>query len=1386
MALDHGYPFAAHAALPTPTDTPYQTPSRGISRQKSSRHGSSSPFSDSELAQFPPGESYFNDIQSIESTSLHNPRFSQNLDISFIGEIHSLKKEVEKKDLALDLARDESKRQKHAIGELEAAVDALDSQLTHLQAESRAQAAKERALEQDKQSIQHDSNSVMESIVEERDSAKSRETDARKQLEAERTKKRALETDLEYAHKSHEQERQRYRVEARKFDRRQHVLESRLKVLVDQLIAVSASNNQQSSSTHAKHESIHDVQSARGFDTTSMRSDSRAGADSRMSMRNIDDVHGDRNAMNSRASATSNLRESTMKGLSLAEELEGENSDGEEENEERDELAPASPDALPEEVYAGHSLSRQSRYSEDSKARKIMGLLPSDASENGGGDEVSGQHSMGIIMDYMAPSVRSSIHAHYADAGTQFTPPPSPKFSQAPQLPPVEKYLPMTPVEQIEEPAANQSRKRIAIPSIFSEQTQLDKKPVEPKKCVMISAGCQTTEMLPTEIVVERIIVRSPEPDMHQMVNSSPDMINVSTQMQEDAAFKSVPAANRLSPMDVPVIAIHPPGSRPASSHDNVVLPPRTKNAGSQVSLDELKQTTSTGMQTEQIQVDKRSIKMPPKIRTVHVASRSRSPARPRARSMEKRAKTSDSAPPRIPRRNLRSPPPLEEEPSSPPVPSITDAYPGNNDNGPLNSQSPSGPRRPIRSESIFAGFDETHDELDEKPADYSDDDFTSAPPIRKTLSKVKDSWKLVPQSADPIFDRLDSSGITPETLNLGKAREKGADATTERDLRPTTSKTFHTKATAKPVQLAASKQGPSAYKIPAVPGAIPGRPQRARSPSEPTAPPPFPVPTRSSSRKIPVSASEGAASPTPYSTSFFSTRQNQKQERPTKKKILRKVQSAAAVTRPTALRALPPAMPPLKSSPSTQSVQDPKMRKLSNNQFILPFAEEETGSRQGSSYSGSQREQTGGVASEPPSQETTVVDAIAQTMVGEWMWKYVRKRTSFGITEKPEAEFEMGKNGDNAANSGVRHKRWVWLAPYERAVIWSGKQPTSGPALLGKGGRKRMWNLGACLHGITDKYLVTIQSVLDVKDDTPMPKGGGLGAAFDRSILILTPQRALKFTAVSRERHYIWLTALSFLSHSTQGMDDLAVPEPISQPEIRQPRPPSQEYGGSLRRTPVRDSIRLAKGKSRPSMGPHSFSSPPLSQGEIDQDTLGAMGMSFEDVAERPSDDAAEPPFVPRMTSASHTRKRSSTGPRIPVSSFSNPTNSNKSSFSFHSSSIRDSYSSKGSGPSTVTSRRGSASHNALITRSHLADTNVPLVPTLVRNDFFDAVGTVRMEAFVDRSVEQQRAPEHYKQKKESRKKAPKKKDMGYWGVPASPREPPARFQGEDPFRGF
>lgn len=87
-------------------------------------------------------------------------------------------------------------------------------------------------------------------------------------------------------------------------------------------------------------------------------------------------------------------------------------------------------------------------------------------------------------------------------------------------------------------------------------------------------------------------------------------------------------------------------------------------------------------------------------------------------------------------------------------------------------------------------------------------------------------------------------------------------------------------------------------------------------------------------------------------------------------------------------------------------------------------------------------------------------------------MWKYVRRRRSFTVSENRD---NMGKLGEEGG-SGARHKRWVWLAPYERAVMWSSKQPTNGTALLGKSGRKRKWRIGRATVGASMVLIATFE----------------------------------------------------------------------------------------------------------------------------------------------------------------------------------------------------------------------------------------------------------------------------------------------------------------------
>jgi len=261
----------------------------------------------------------------------------------------------------------------------------------------------------------------------------------------------------------------------------------------------------------------------------------------------------------------------------------------------------------------------------------------------------------------------------------------------------------------------------------------------------------------------------------------------------------------------------------------------------------------------------------------------------------------------------------------------------------------------------------------------------------------------------------------------------------------------------------------------------------------------------------------------------------------------------------------------------------------------------------------------------------------------------------------------------------------------------------------------------------------VAIQSVLDVKDDNPAPKGQP--PLFNRSILILTPQRALKFTAVTAERHYLWLTALSFLAHSSQ-----AVPEIVG---VQPPKPvPDYEISRTkLRKPGIRDSIRLAKGRNAFSkIGPPSIPSvpsvPSSQMGDVasfrqPRESFTAMSSTHTRETSR---EAAEPTFVPRFheragPAAIHGRKRSNTGGHVPpplsFRGFSGPAGS-VSSHGGHN--TQNSIGTVGSSEIYQTQ----ASSNSMWGLSSGGGSQRTSEASSRPGNFFDAIGTVRMEAFI------------------------------------------------------
>ena len=1096
MAVEMEHTYAAYA-LPTPTDTPYRTPSRGLSR-RSSRHGSASPAMSSSPPPLPPGgDSYFNGHEGESGiddkiSPLDPRRFTPTLHANLVSEILSLRREVESKN--------------NLVVSLEESLHTAQSDNANLNNVIASSVQENRTVRKQVEMLEGGTSSAIEVVAKERDEMVDNLAETRKKLEMSQKRLRSQEEDAERTHTMWENDRQKWDVEKRNLDRKIHVVEGRLKTLLSEIEAAQQAHGSMPLGYEAELEDQADELSyGRGSDSrmSGRGTDSRMsgrGTDSRISVRGHSRVNSngtrDGESRSVRFSNMSMLKGGMLNGASLADEL---NFDGEEEDahgEESDQEAGyTSPEALPEEaVHRPRPFSAQS-YRESSKARKVLGLSVEGNERQS--DEQTRSHSpqRGAKHEDKVVEKDNSSKVLYIDGSTQFSPPSSPilraqqSSSETTEAAVNECSPVLAEVDQSRQPAV-------------AEQTaskQSSHFPIMPEKVAMVSSSCQTAEQPLSPPDTPKTVDQStfqPETNFEPV-----EMKIASTQTTEDdMPPQTTPALTRADTatiMDIPTIAIHPPGTRPSTPQSGVVLPPRTKSASCQASIDLPFSSRSISVQTEEIRVDQRPVKLPAHLLPSAISSNPPSPVPDR----------SEQRPLAIPPRPTRKPPVIPRIPESPPsereirfldaVSGTTqDAYPGNNDDGPLNNVKESSLRRPIRSGSLFAGFDNAQEGETSaiNIADFSDDSAGEKEPIRKTLSKVKNSWKLVPQTQDSVSDRLESSkernGTPPLPAN-SNARPTPHEMGKEQAL---SKMEQEGKLVKRPTPVTPGKQ-PDIRRAALISSGTAAHSQRQRSPSAPTIPtselkssqapppppaPPFPVPTRASSRKLPISISEGAQSPTPQSTSFFSGGQRKDHNRPAiKKPVLRKIRSAAATTSGQPSRDLPrnrSRSPPLTTS-TTSILESPRFPHppppLPQSHLTSPILHPTTTTTHHKHHRSRSKPSTPTTTITDGSfPQTSVVDAIAQTMVGEWLWKYVRRRKSFGMPESPAAEFENSRHGADfastssvtatsgaAASGGVRHKRWVWLAPYERAVMWSSKQPISGSALLGKSGRKRKFS---------------------------------------------------------------------------------------------------------------------------------------------------------------------------------------------------------------------------------------------------------------------------------------------------------------------------------------
>ncbi|KAK5114177.1 hypothetical protein LTR62_002747 [Meristemomyces frigidus] len=1284
--------FISSRGFPSPADTPYETP--GFLRSKrSSRANTVSREQSSSPPPLPPDASEASEKSREGRYSALDPRrFTPTLHASLVSEILNLRRELDSKNILVENLETN-------LAGSRTDNEALTEQVARHQRDTRE--AKQHLLQ-----LEAGTYDAIEAIAKERDVVKQSAEDVKSKLEAVTKKNRRQEEDAARSQSLWEQEKESWENERRQLERRVHVTEGRLRLVVDEMSTQQITAETPAALVDEADDSTTFKDSGFGneSDAASIRSATpvkhRRNASS-ISFRS----RSLRNSASTRASAGTPDHFPKVNGYSLADELDID----EEDEYDLDEFEHGD-DQLDYPEPKSRSRMDSMSGGAESKAKRVLGLdseLPNSPGFSRPRSPVKDRqstcfdHAESLQHDSALTAIRavesaqhSKPRAEYVDNGYQ----PSP---------------PSTPRQTRNHSADGQTR----IPTVLEPVSTVDtgvqtERPISTNGHGLGSITSSTAP--PASPPPTPVVAQSTWEHKAHAANSTSVYATASTQtdvLATDRTTSSSLKRHSLSPPEfVPSIAIHPPTSRPNSPRA-YVLPPGTKNASVQTNL--RWPGCDAAVQTEEIRVDKRLRLLPASLQPASLtAPRSSllpSPTFPDVpRPAKQRPSNGGTA---IIFTNSKSA--LEASIPSPPLQSPMESspeVPRNNSSkslrdlplraiplgrpvlapvraaaeGPLNRSSQYGVTRPLQTSSQLASIDKDSDDSsdDDAGSDLEPSDITGsmpvisrAPPGRFGLSNPP---KVVPEDKEVSPDRR------PETAGSYGAAPAPSVASS--------------RATTQPGKRPMPKYSSARERSPSFGSAI------SSTYSIQSVAPPYPIPRRSSSRVLGLAASEGSRSPTPHHGSgdvFARGGIRGSRSHHARQVSLRKVQSATAIrggkTSPTKRNRG-------KRSPDLTPIQSMHFDMPTQTRFPIPELptplQEQRGFHIPRDSTNTTLPPGTAVSDRRMSAETALIDSIAGTMVGEWMWKYIRKRKSFGITDEAANNFAQDSvNGaiNITSHHGTRHKRWVWLSPYERTVMWDSKQPTSGTALLGKKGRK-----------------LAIQSVIDVEDNTPIPKGAELSSAFNRSILILTPERALKFTAVSAARHELWMTALSFLARSGQLPGQIPAAQPARPPiPSYEPLSTQQQHAPSFGRAKVRDSVRLAKGK-RP-IFQHTATHPAPSDSN-------ATALS-----EPPQDEGADFPAVPRLyiATAKHQRKRSNTSPRLP------PPLSALRSVSY--SAIASSNTSSRLHPSMTT---GSSNRHEMGTSSSRSGSRHGSGASPTSPNFFEAVGTVRMEAFVDPSI--------------------------------------------------
>ena len=987
-------------------------------------------------------------------------RFTPTLHASLVSEILNLRRELDSKNALVE--------------NLETTVASAKTENETLADQLAEQQREVRKVKSQVERMEKGAYDAVEELVKERDAAKTNAEDLKSKLEAVNKRARRQDQDAVRTQGIWDQEKESWENERRQLERRIHITENHLRTVVDEM----AAQQQQAPELEAPigvvvgDESVFkDSGLGNESDNASIRS--ATPVKHRRNMSSISfRARSMRNSASSRASAGTPDLQGRIQGNTLADEL----GIDEEDEYDMDDFEHADDEAdYPEPKRRTLIESRRDSTASagDAKAKRILGITTSPP-------------------DVL--NLESARHSTLPESPTKLSHPPralapSPLGPEPPRSDePVKRsvyvdtgYQPSPPSSPERQPGAGGS---MAIPTIKEPvsmndaQMQTDADATVHRRTLEAVPMPTASPMSPPETPV--VGDNTTWPQNKHMSISPPAYSDASTQTEADGSSlkrTSSHASKRdsLSPPSwVPAIAIHPPTSRPSSPR-TYVLPPGTKDASTQASMPWPGKDVS--VQTEEIRIDQRLRRLPsfigPASHTLLPSPTFPDPPRNKRQASGGTATifTNIRAAPSLPSPPLQSP--TESSPEVPrnnsaknlrdlplraiplgrpvlaPVRQANDSH-----DGPLHRSSQYGVTRPLQSTSQLTDIDHESDN-----SDY--DDVSDADP--------KDVTGSIPAISRPPQGRFGLSNppkVVPEDKEISP------------DRRPGTAESYG----AAPAPSVASSRGNSqrlrqSQRPPAKLNSY--KDIRSRSPSfgsvasssfsAQSVQPPFAIPKRSSSR-IAHTLSEGSHSPTPqYGTADIFGRGGHRSSRPpyhARQNSLRKVQSAAVMRSTARVRTSPQKGRRRKRSPDLSPIRSMAFDTPAPTRFPIPSLPTPLTEKHSLDTPYGSVDMTKGsvdLTKRPPtaisveprnSEETHLVDAIAATMVGEWMWKYIRKRKSFGIAE--ESVHDLGEGAANFTGHGTRHKRWVWLSPYERTIMWDNKQPTSGDALLGKKGRKR------------------------------------------------------------------------------------------------------------------------------------------------------------------------------------------------------------------------------------------------------------------------------------------------------------------------------------------